>query len=146
MSLERSFSDIAREYGISEHGVRGIFGSRYTECQNGLTPAIDRIGRGYSFDVLRVKPLPAPKKWGIVTGYRSVRRRKSEPPMAEMAMTWSFKMLHTEQHEEVKVPERRQVTWGVDLSRLADWQEEERTGQAPGGAGMPPASSAGVSG
>ncbi|MFB0934462.1 MAG: helix-turn-helix domain-containing protein [Propionivibrio sp.] len=57
LSLERSFSDIAREYGISEHGVRGIFSSRYTECQNGLTPTIDRIGRGYSFDVLRVKPL-----------------------------------------------------------------------------------------
>lgn len=29
----------------------------------------------------------------------------------------------------VKVPERRQVTWGVYLSRLADWLEEEQTGQ-----------------
>lgn len=49
--------------------------------------------------------------------------------MAEMAMTWSFMILHTEQYEEVKVPERRQVTWGVYLSRLTDWQEIERTGQ-----------------
>ncbi len=29
LSLERSFSDITREYGISEHGVRGIFSGHY---------------------------------------------------------------------------------------------------------------------
>ena len=76
-----------------------------------------------------MKLLLAPKKQGIVTSYRSIRRRKPEPPMVEMAMARSFMMLHTDQYEEVKVPERRQVTWGVDLSRLADWLEEERTGQ-----------------
>ena len=60
--------------------------------------------------------------------------------MAEFAMARSFMMLHTEQYEEVKVPDRRQVTWGVDLSRLADWLEEDRRA-APAGAvnGKPPA-------
>ncbi|MFH1869483.1 MAG: hypothetical protein ABIK82_18580 [Pseudomonadota bacterium] len=29
----------------------------------------------------------------------------------------------------IGVGERRQVTWGVYLSRLADWLEEEQTGQ-----------------
>lgn len=112
---------------VEEAGKR--LTNAYTECQNGLTRAIDRIGRGYSFEVLRVKLLLAPKKQGIVTSYRSIRRRKPEPPMMEMAMARSFMMLHTDQYEEVKVSERRQVTWGVDLSRLADWLEEERTGQ-----------------
>lgn len=101
----------------------------YTECRHGMTRAIDRIGKVYSFDVLRVKLLLASMKQEIVTGYRSVWRRKPEPPMPEMVMARSFMMLHTEQYEEVSVPERRQVTWGVDLSRRADWLEEERTGQ-----------------
>ncbi len=69
----------------------------------------------------RHAPLDLP---GIV-----ITDRKPEPPIAEFAMARSFIMLHTEQYEEVKVSERRQVIWGVDLSRLADWLEEDRTGQ-----------------
>jgi hypothetical protein len=48
----------------------------YTECQNMLTRAIDRIGRGYSFNALRVKLLLAPKKQGIITSFRSIKKRR----------------------------------------------------------------------
>ncbi|AKU11279.1 transposase, IS204/IS1001/IS1096/IS1165 family protein [Azoarcus sp. CIB] len=102
----------------------------YTECQNGLTRAIDRIGRGYSFDAVRVKLLLAPKKQGMVTSYRSVRRKKNEPQgpaLAEFMLAKSCDM--DDGYETVKVPERRQVTWGVDIAKLADWLEEDLTGQ-----------------
>ena len=29
----------------------------------------------------------------------------------------------------IQVPERKEVTFGVDIARLADWLEEEATGQ-----------------
>lgn len=50
----------------------------YTECQNGLTRVIDRMGRSYSIRTIRVKLLPAPKKQGKVTSYRSIRRKKKK--------------------------------------------------------------------
>lgn len=113
---------------VEEAGKR--LTNAYTECQNGLTRAIDRIGRGYSFDALRVKLLLAPKKQGMVTSYRSVRRKKNEPQgpaLAGFALAMSDHL--DDGYETVKVSERRQVTWGVDITKLADWLKEDLTGQ-----------------
>jgi hypothetical protein len=86
-----------------------------------------------SFDALRVKLLMAPKKQGMVTSYRSIRRKKPAEPqgpaLAEFALARAYVMHEEPQYEVVKVSERRPVTWGVDLGRLADWLEEEQTGQ-----------------
>jgi transposase len=94
----------------------------YTECQNMLTRAIDRIGRGYSFDALRVKLLLAPKKTGIVTSYRSIRRKKAVADEGIRFM--SFSRGFEDDYETVKVPVREAVTYGVDLAKLAEWLEE----------------------
>jgi transposase len=98
----------------------------YTECQNGLTRAIDRLGRGYSFDAIRVKLLLAPKKEGIVTSYRTIRKRRQENPATREFMAFSrVSSFSDDGYEEVQVPERRLVTWGVDIAKLADWLEEQ---------------------
>ena len=99
----------------------------YTECQNGLTRAIDRSGRGYSFEAIRVKLLLAPKKHGVVTSYRSIRRKKQEFPGMRCLMTLPNGL--NEDYETIKVPTREVVTWGVDIAQLADWMDEQRTGQ-----------------
>lgn len=104
----------------------------YTECQNGLTRAIDRLGRGYSFETLRVKLLLAPKKQGIVTTYRTIRRKKASEDDGRVFMM--FAMTRTtdfqDRYETVRVPERKMVTWGVDITKLDSWLEEQETGQA----------------
>lgn len=102
----------------------------YTECQNMLTRAIDRIGRGYSFEALRIKLLLAPKKTGIITSYRSIRRKKVQQQddgfgRYSMSLSCGF----DDGYETVQEPFREEVTFGVDLARLADWLEEEFTGQ-----------------
>lgn len=102
----------------------------YTECQNGLTRAMDRLGRGYSFDALRVKLLRAPKKQGVVTSYRSIKRKLKKPPeFAMQRMVFLCTGLDDDDYETIQVPERKEVTFGVDIARLADWLEEEATGQ-----------------
>jgi len=91
----------------------------YTECQNMLTRAIDRIGRGYSFDALRVKLLLAPKKQGIVTSFRSIKkRRQSSDGSIGYAM---FYVGGYDEYDTVKVPERKTVTFGVDLEKIEKW-------------------------
>lgn len=118
-----AFFDVVQEAGK-------VLTNAYTECQNGLTRAIDRLGRGYSFDALRVKLLLAPKKQGVATSYRSVRRKKAQDSTREFAM---YRMMSlatdAEEYETVKVPQRKIVTWGVDIAGLADWLEEDATGQ-----------------
>jgi transposase len=99
----------------------------YTECQNGLTRAIDRSGRGYSFEAIRVKLLLAPKKHGVVTSYRSIKRKKRENSNFPQLMTYSIDC--DDGYETVKVASRQTVTWGVDIARLADWLDEQETGQ-----------------
>jgi hypothetical protein len=34
-----------------------------------------------------------------------------------------------DEYEAVQVPQRRIVTWGVDIASLANWLDEEATGQ-----------------
>ena len=84
-----------------------------------LTRAIDRIGRGYSFDALRVKLLLAPKKQGIVTSFRSIKkRRQSSDGSIGYAM---FYVGGYDEYDTVKVPERKTVTFGVDLEKIEKW-------------------------
>jgi transposase len=124
------WSDLLRCWGNWEKEILEFFETpitnAYTECQNGLTRAMDRLGRGYSFDALRVKLLRAPKKQGVVTSYRSIRRKKTEDPAMR-----DFMCLATgaDDYETIPVPEPIQVTYGVDIARLADWLDEDSTGQ-----------------
>ena len=99
----------------------------YTECQNGLTRVIDRMGRSYSFEAIRVKLLLAPKKQGMVTSYRSIRRRKKEEPA--MARYMCLMTNGDDGYETVQVPERKLATFGVDIAKLEEWIEEDLTGQ-----------------
>lgn len=110
-----SFFDVIEERG--RHMTNA-----YTECQNGLTRAIDRLGRGYSFDAIRVRLLLAPKKEGVVTSYRSIKRKKASDPSMRHFIAFAT---GADDYEMVQVPERRLVTWGVDIAKLADWLEEQ---------------------
>lgn len=137
--LDDGFEPILTTWGNWENEILGFFDvlamsgkaliNAYTECQNGLTRAIDRMGRGYSFDTIRVKLLLAPKKQGIITSYRSIRRKKEAPPMMEYAMFQRTTSIEKAQYEVVKVQERQPVVWGVDIAQLAGWLEEDITGQ-----------------
>lgn len=100
----------------------------YTECQNGLIRARDRRGLGYSFEALRVKLLRAPKKSGVVTIYRSIETREKSTTDGMGRCVWMVADLDDE-YETVKVPERKEVTWGVEIARLADGLERYLTGQ-----------------
>lgn len=75
-----------------------------------------------AFDALRVKLLLAPKKESAVTSYRSIRRKKASDPSIHRFMSF---MTEDDEYETVKVLERRLVTWGVDIAKLADWLEEQ---------------------
>jgi len=118
-----AFFDVVQEGGK-------VLTNAYTECQNGLTRAIDRLGRGYSFDALRVKLLLAPKKQGVVTSYRSVRHKAVQASSREEFMTYAMsRATFDDGYETVQVKGSRQVTWGIDLNKLAEWLEEDTTGQ-----------------
>lgn len=95
----------------------------YTECQNMLTRAIDRIGRGYSFDALRVKLLLAPKKQGIETSYRSIRRKKKQAD--DMAAGYFTLSRITDDYETIQVAERQMLTYGIDLALLDGWLQKQ---------------------
>jgi hypothetical protein len=90
----------------------------YTECQIMLMRAIDRIGRGYSFDTLRVKLLLAPKKQGIVTSFRSIKKKRKA---ADGAIGFFTSYSGDDDDEYEQVPERKMVTFGVDLGKLEEW-------------------------
>jgi len=124
--------DILTTGGNWENEILAFFGcpitNAYTECQNGLTRGIDRLGRGYSFEAIRVKLLLAPKKQGVMTSYRVIRRKKKEEPaMARYYMCGEINA--DDEHETIRVPHREIVTFGVDIARLADWLDEDLTGQ-----------------
>jgi hypothetical protein len=91
----------------------------YTECQNSITRAINSIGRGYSFDALRVKLLLAPKKEGIITSYRSIKRRKQQSDNHSIGFFLATNL--NDDYETIQIPERRMVTWGIDLQNLKEW-------------------------
>lgn len=91
----------------------------YTECQNSITRAINSIGRGYSFDALRVKLLLAPKKEGIITSYRSIKRKKQQSD--NHTISFSLATSFNDDYETIQIPERRMVTWGIDLENLGKW-------------------------
>lgn len=116
-----AFFDVVQEAGKA-------LTNAYTECQNGLTRAIDRLGRGYSFDALRVKLLLAPRKQGVATSYRSVQRKRARAANSSM-VEHMFGWTDEHDYETVKVPQRRNVTWGVDIAGLVGWLDEDATGQ-----------------
>ena len=93
----------------------------YTECRNLLTRAIDRLGRGYSFDALRVKLLLAPRRQGVVTGYRSIKRKRASS-LAE-PYRQARAEITTTAYEIGNEEEQKTVELGIDLTLLADWLE-----------------------
>lgn len=123
--------DILITWGNWENEILAFFDcpitNAYTECQNGLTRAIDRLGRGYSFDAIRVKLLLAPKKQGVVTSYRSIRRKKKEDLTMKRYIYLATDV--ADDYETIRVPHRQIVTFGVDIAKLADWLDEDLTGQ-----------------
>jgi hypothetical protein len=66
------------------------------------------------------------KKQSVVSSYRAIRQKKqqSSPAMAEFRM---MRTTYDDSYETVRMPERRQVTWGADVAKLADWPAEEQT-------------------
>lgn len=56
------------------------------------------------------------KKQGIVTSYRTIRKHRRSSGLEELGR---YSMVGG--YEETRVPQRRVVTWGVDIERLADW-------------------------
>ncbi len=101
----------------------------YTECTNMLTRAIDSLGRGYSFDALRVKMLLAPKRSGVVTSYRTIRRKKAAGNGAtRMFMDYASVSTFSDL-EEVRQAERHDAVFGVDLAHLGEWLDAQEGGQ-----------------
>lgn len=52
----------------------------YTECLNGLIKMANRIGRGYSYDIIRAKTLYAKQARKVGTGVRFIRDVESKNP------------------------------------------------------------------
>jgi len=84
---------MVRIFDVIEAGGKRLTNA-YTECQNGLTRAIDRLGRGYSFETLRVKLL-----W-------RQRSRASSPPIAPSGVRRQLKRW-TGVHDVLDVTGRR---------------------------------------
>lgn len=97
----------------------------YTECQNMLTRAIDRLGRGYSFDALRVKLLLAPKRQGVITSFRSIKRKKTTKNLAMPSYSLARAGIPVDDYEICNVEEQKMVELGIDLTKLADWLESQ---------------------
>jgi transposase len=125
------WSDLLRCWGNWETEILEFFETpitnAYTECQNMLTRAIDSVGRGYSFEALRVKLLRAPKKQCVVTSYRTIRRKRAQ----ELSMGRYMELASgfDDGYETIRVPVQKQVTYGIDLAKLLDWREEDASGQ-----------------
>lgn len=79
--------------------------------------------------MLRIKLLLAPKKQGIVTSYRAIRRKKAVQDDVAMRGFMSFSNGMIDGYETIQQPVREMVTLGMDLEKLADWLEMEFTGQ-----------------
>ena len=98
---------------------------RGSSCET-VTSDRENVARRVDIAVMRVKLLLAPKKQGMVTSYRSIRRRKKEEP----AMARYMCLMGTDDgYETIQVPERKLVTFGVDIAKLEEWIEEDLTGQ-----------------
>ncbi len=69
-----------------------------------------------------MKLLLAPKKEGVVTSFRSIKRsrQQSNSDIVGFARMIDF----NDVYETIQVPERRTVTWGIDLDGLAIWLKE----------------------
>jgi len=122
-------NEILNFFDVNEQSGKKLTNA-YTECQNGLTRAIDRSGRGYSFEAIRVKLLLGPKKQGVVTSYRSIRKKlKPKPAGGAIGYFTSYNGDDEDDYETEQVQDRRMVTWGVDISKLDEWMEELETKQ-----------------
>ncbi len=111
-------NEIFAFFDVVEDGGKRLTNA-YTECQNGLTRAIDRLGRGYSFDALRVKLLLAPKKQGIVTSYRSVRRKRAQSAATRQLVGYSLaRTAYDDHYETTEVKERKPVNGAWTLPNL----------------------------
>lgn len=96
----------------------------YTESMNNITRFINRMGRGYSFEVLRARLLYDEK---VVKGERSSIRkkvRKQKPPNDVWSLTIGRTITSSEDDYEYTTTPGPVVNYGADLSILARLLEE----------------------
>lgn len=65
--------------------------------------------------------LLAPKKQGIVTSFRSIKKKRKA---ADGAIGYFTSHSGDDDDEYEKVAERKAVTFGVDLARLEEWLKQ----------------------
>jgi transposase len=118
--MEPFFSDIVRAMPNWEKEIMAYFDhsvtNAYTESLNSLIRAMNRIGRGYSFDALRAKILFTQgfvKKKPKPTSLRA-RRKAEEMSWADVTMDWVG--------AEANEPE---IYLGADIDKLVQYFESE---------------------
>ncbi|SCC92336.1 hypothetical protein THIX_20386 [Thiomonas sp. X19] len=80
------------------------------------------MGRGYSFDALRVKLLLAPKKQGIITSYRAIRRKMASVRPGSGYMEFAMPSGLPQRDVVEKASERRTMTGALtSRSSRIDW-------------------------
>lgn len=96
----------------------------YTESMNNITRFINRMGRGYSFEVLRARLLYDEK---VIKGERSSIRkkvRKQKPSNDVWSLTIGRTITSSENDYEYTTTPGPVVNYGADLSTLARLLEE----------------------
>jgi transposase len=95
----------------------------YTESMNNITRFINRMGRGYSFEVLRARLLFDEK---VIKGERAPIRKKPRKtkPESDFNMYISNKLMIFGSESKSKIEEGSVINYGADLSTLAHLLEE----------------------
>lgn len=62
----------------------------------------------------------APKKQGVVTSFRSIKKKRKAADNSIGFALFSGGG-DDDEYETIKVPERKTVTFGVDLTKLEEW-------------------------
>jgi hypothetical protein len=115
--MKSAFHDIIRAYKNWHHEINNYFTHRvtnaYTESVNGLTRVVNRMGRGYSFKVLRARMLysEGAKKRGKPTNYKKALQQQG----------FMNRML-----DFYGQSEPQEVVYGADISILTKLIEEGR--------------------
>ncbi len=120
--VREAFTDLIKAWSNWQPHILAYFDHRvtnaYTESLNSLIRVVNRMGRGYSFDVLRAKMLFAEgtfKKKTIRPKFK--RRREPDPMMSEMAKPGIFR----EMLSSPRFPHQataQETNYGVEISTL----------------------------